>query len=73
MEVIVEEPVVSKIYPGLKETPEFRGMLFISHGIMTSSIDETRSDLDTILETRTACAQEQCVGLLVVNLLNIQA
>jgi hypothetical protein len=48
MEAIAEEPVVSKIYPGLKETPEFRGMLFISH-IMTSPIDETRSGFDTIL------------------------
>jgi hypothetical protein len=71
MEAIVEEPVVAKIYPGLKETQEFRGMLFISH-IMTSSTDETRSNFDTILETRTACAQEQYFGLL-VNLLNIQA
>jgi hypothetical protein len=34
MEAIVEEPVVANIYPGLKETPEFRGMLFISHDIM---------------------------------------
>jgi hypothetical protein len=30
MEAIVEEPVAAKIYPGLEETPEFRGMLFIS-------------------------------------------
>lgn len=30
------------------------------------------SDLDTILETRTACAQEQYFDLL-INLLNIQA
>jgi hypothetical protein len=64
MDAIVEEPVVAKIYPGLKETPEFRGMLFISH-IMTSSTDETQSDFDTIFETRTACAQEQYFGLLV--------
>jgi hypothetical protein len=61
MDVIVEEAVVAKIYPGLKETPEFRGMLFISH-IMTSSTDEMRTD----------CAQEQYFVLL-VNLINIQA
>jgi hypothetical protein len=31
MEVITEEAVTAKIYPGLEETPEFRGMLFILH------------------------------------------
>jgi hypothetical protein len=29
MEEIVEEPVTAKIYPGLEETPEFRGMRII--------------------------------------------
>ena len=29
MEVITEEAVSARIYPGLEETPEFRGMLFI--------------------------------------------
>jgi hypothetical protein len=30
MEVITEEEVTARIYPGLEETPEFRGMLFMT-------------------------------------------
>jgi len=33
MEVVTEEAVSAKIYPGLEETPEFRGMLFLLHFI----------------------------------------
>ena len=33
MEVVAEEAVVTKIYPGLEETPGFRGMLFILEDI----------------------------------------
>jgi len=29
MEVVIEEEVTARIYPGLEETPEFRGMLFM--------------------------------------------
>jgi hypothetical protein len=29
MEVVVEEEFGARIYPGLEETPEFRGMLFM--------------------------------------------
>jgi hypothetical protein len=33
MEVITEEAVSARVYPGLEETPEFRGMLFMLHGV----------------------------------------
>jgi hypothetical protein len=29
MEVVNEEATSARIYPGLEETPEFRGMLFM--------------------------------------------
>lgn len=29
MEVVTEEAASARIYPGLEETPEFRGMLFM--------------------------------------------
>jgi hypothetical protein len=29
MEVVTEEVVPARVYPGLEETPEFRGMLFV--------------------------------------------
>ena len=33
MEVVTEEEVAVRIYPGLEETPEFRGMLFMLHDV----------------------------------------
>jgi hypothetical protein len=33
MEVVTEEAASARIYPGLEETPEFRGMLFMLHDV----------------------------------------
>jgi hypothetical protein len=33
MEVVTEEEVAARIYPELEETPEFRGMLFVTHDV----------------------------------------
>jgi hypothetical protein len=33
MEVVTEEAVSARVYPGLEETPEFRGMLFMLRDI----------------------------------------
>jgi hypothetical protein len=43
MEAVVEKPVLAKISPGLEETPEFRGMLFITHIMISTDEKGCRS------------------------------